>query len=251
MNPALYEYRPPIDLSNPRLRTLAAALGPAYVRVSGTWANTTYFPETAEAPTEPPPGFMGVLTHEQWKGVIDFANAVDARIATSFATGTGTRDPSGAWTPEQARRWIDFTESAGGMIAAAEFMNEPTAAEMGGAPPGYDAADYGRDFQSFRAFADQRVPDMIILGPGSVGETTGDWGVTYGAQGLLKTRDLLAQSQPASVDAFSYHHYGAVSRRCVQMGNQTSPEDALTEQWLRRTDQTLVKSRGVVYDVVV
>src|SRR5690348_18088576 len=43
MNPALYEYRPPIDLTNARLRKLAAALGPAYVRVSGTWANTTYF----------------------------------------------------------------------------------------------------------------------------------------------------------------------------------------------------------------
>src|SRR5262245_61497842 len=30
----LYEYRPPIDLSNVRLRKLAAALGPVFVRVS-------------------------------------------------------------------------------------------------------------------------------------------------------------------------------------------------------------------------
>src|SRR5207244_11482433 len=37
----LYEYRPPIDLTDTRLRKLAAALAPAYVRVSGTWANTT------------------------------------------------------------------------------------------------------------------------------------------------------------------------------------------------------------------
>src|SRR5437868_6624156 len=50
MNPALYQYRPPIDLTNARLRRLAAALGPAYVRVSGTWANTTYFPDTDQAP---------------------------------------------------------------------------------------------------------------------------------------------------------------------------------------------------------
>ena len=34
--PDLYAYREPIDLSNPRLRTLAAALAPAYMRVSGT-----------------------------------------------------------------------------------------------------------------------------------------------------------------------------------------------------------------------
>ena len=32
IDPDLYQYRPPIDLSNPRLRKLAAALGPAYVR---------------------------------------------------------------------------------------------------------------------------------------------------------------------------------------------------------------------------
>ena len=48
MNPALYEYGPPLDLTNARLRKLAAALGPAYVRVSGTWANTTYFPDVRD-----------------------------------------------------------------------------------------------------------------------------------------------------------------------------------------------------------
>src|ERR1700740_87710 len=37
-DPNLYRYRAPIDLSNPRLRKLAGAVSPAYVRVSGTWA---------------------------------------------------------------------------------------------------------------------------------------------------------------------------------------------------------------------
>ena len=41
MNPSMYQYRAPIDLTNARRRKLAAALGPAYARVSGTWANTT------------------------------------------------------------------------------------------------------------------------------------------------------------------------------------------------------------------
>jgi hypothetical protein len=35
----MYEYRGPINLANPRLRASAVALGPAYVRVSGMWAN--------------------------------------------------------------------------------------------------------------------------------------------------------------------------------------------------------------------
>ena len=50
-------------------------------------------------------------------------------------------------------------------------MNEPNFAAMGGAPAGYDAAAYGRDFKVFRAFAKETAPDMLILGPGSVGET--------------------------------------------------------------------------------
>src|SRR5258708_29973940 len=37
----LYAHRAPIDLTNVRLRRLAAPLAPAYVRVSGTWANAT------------------------------------------------------------------------------------------------------------------------------------------------------------------------------------------------------------------
>jgi heparanase len=249
MNPALYEYRPPLDLANPRLRKLAAALGPAYVRVSGTWANTTYFPETEQAPAKPPPGFMGVLSQQQWKGVVEFAKAANAEIVTSFATGQGTRDAAGVWTPDLAKRWLDFTRAAGGRIAAAEWMNEPTLAAMGGAPQGYDATAYGRDFKIFHAFAKQAAPDMLIIGPGSVGESTGDWAVAagYGSDVLLKARDLMAAVQPAHVDGFSYHHYGAVSRRCISTGprTQTTPEAALTEEWLGRTDQTLAFYRPV------
>ena len=180
MNPALYQYRPPIDLTNTRLRKLAKALAPAYVRVSGTWANTTYFPNSDQAPKSPPAGFNGVLTRQQWKALVDFANLVDAGIVTSFAISAGTRDAAGAWTPAQASRVLEYTKSVGGQIAAAEFMNEPNLASMGGAPIGYDATAYGRDFKSFRAFAKKSAPEMLILGPGSVGETTGEWGVAYG-----------------------------------------------------------------------
>ncbi len=61
MDPSLYEYRAPIDLSNKRLRRLAAALGPAYVRVSGTWMNSTYFQE----PDAPAPVGMVFQLHER------------------------------------------------------------------------------------------------------------------------------------------------------------------------------------------
>jgi hypothetical protein len=235
-NPDLYEYRSPIDLRNSRLRTLAAALGPAYVRVSGTWANTTYFAESDETPSTPPRGFSAVLGHERWKDVIEFASAVDARIVTSMAISSGVRDAAGLWQSDQARRFLVYTKSVGGRIAAAEFMNEPTLAAMGGAPKGYDAAAYGRDFKAFHAFIKASEPDLIVLGPGSVGETTASQSLTRSGSEAINTRDLLAASGPG-IDAFSYHHYGAASQRCSGIPGQTTPAGALSEEWLAKTDQ--------------
>ena len=241
---ALFKYRRPRDLANSRLRRLAAALRPAYVRVSGTWANKTYFADTGDEPA-PPSGFSGTLHRAQWKGVIAFAKAVDAQIITSFAIVGGTRDGAGAWTTDQGRRFLDYTNAAGGRIAAAEFMNEPNLPAIGGAPPGYDAAAYGRDFKIFHAFARRAAPDMLILGPGSIGETKEDPSATDGGGSTVRTRDLLVASQPAGVDAFSYHHYGALSKRCAHVGMQTTAEAALSEEWLARTDGTAAYYRGL------
>jgi heparanase 1 len=233
MDPSLYEYRPPIDLSNARLRKLASALGPAYLRVSGTWANSTYFQNSdAPPPTEPPPGFKGVLTRPQWKGVVDFSNAANAEIVTSFAVSAGARDSSGIWTPDQASQIVAYTESVGGKIAAAEYMNEPTFAVMGGAPNGYDAAAYGRDFAVFHAFARKSVPGMLILGPGGVGEGSS---LVPASMHLLSTESLLLATGHG-IDAFSYHSYGGVSSRCASMGaaSTTSAAAALSAEWLAR-----------------
>ncbi|MGA8730902.1 MAG: hypothetical protein WB608_19255 [Terracidiphilus sp.] len=234
MNPDMFQYRPPIDLTNLRRRKLAAALGPAYVRVSGTWANTTYFYDAnGPAPKSPPKGFNGVLTRQQWKGVIDFANAVNAKVVTSFATGVGTRDSAGVWTPREARKVLANTRLIGGDIAAAEFMNEPTAASMGGAPKGYDAGAYGRDLAVFRAFVKKTAPNLVILGPGSVGEG----GTMMLPGGMLRSEDLLKAAGPV-FDAFSYHFYGAVSNRCASLGTNdlTNENAALSDEWLSRTD---------------
>jgi heparanase len=233
MDPSLYEYRPPIDLSNPRLRKLAAALGPAYLRVSGTWANTTFFQNSDGAPqATPPAGFKAVLTRQQWKGVIDFSRAANAEIVTSFSIGAGTRDSSGVWTPDQASQILAYTQSVGGKIAAAEYMNEPTFAMIGGAPNGYDATAYARDFTVFHAFAKQSAPDMLILGPGGVGEGAS---LAPASMRLLSSESLL-QATGHGIDAFSYHSYGGVSSRCAPASTAmaNSQDNALSVEWLAR-----------------
>jgi len=235
MDPSLYRYRQPIDLSNPKLRKLAAALAPSYVRVSGTWANSTYFHDSATpAPEKPPTGFGGVLTRKQWKGVIDFSKAVDAKLVTSFAVSTGVRDDNGVWTPTEAKKALAFTRANGGSIAAAEMFNEPSFASIGGAPKGYDAQAYGRDFKVFHAFVSKAAPKMIILGPGSVGE------VGFVTPLLtLKTPDIFASMDSSGIDAFSYHFYGGASQRCQRPGqpSKDTVETALTDDWLSRTDR--------------
>jgi len=236
IDPNLYRYRAPIDLSNPRLRKLTEALSPAYVRVSGTWANSAYFQDSENAtPANAPSGFSKVLTRAEWKGVIDFSRAVNAEIVTSVATGPGSRDAQGVWTSDQARQLFEYTKSAGGRIAASEFMNEPTYAAMGGAPKGYDATSFGRDVAVFRTFLRKTTPDTLFLGPGSVGE--GPFAMPMGG-GVLKSEDLLHAAGPV-FDVFSYHLYAAASERCAGMGasSQTTAAAALSQDWLSRPEK--------------
>ena len=79
---------------------------------------------------------------------------------------------------------------------------------------------------------------MIVLGPGSIGDTTATQSSTQSDSEFISTRDLLAASGPG-IDAFSYHHYGAASQRCSGIPGQTTPEAALSEAWLASTDRTL------------
>src|SRR5712672_2943653 len=102
-------------------------------------------------------------------------------------------------------------------------MNEPNLTTIGGAPAGYDAGRYGRDFKLFHSFVKENFPEMIVLGPGATGDAA-------------SVSDLLVASGPGGVDVFSYHHYGTLSERC---SGTSTPEVALSEEWLSRTDQTL------------
>jgi hypothetical protein len=223
----LFEYRPPIDLANPKLRRLASALAPAYLRVSGTWANATYFADLDSA-SRPPAGFDGVLSREQWRGVVDFSKAVGAQIVTSFAISPGTRDAAGIWSPDQAHRLLAYTHAIGGRIAAVEFMNEPNVAVNGRSAASNDVVSYARDFRAFAALLKESFPEILILAPGTAGEAA-------------SASELLA-SAAGSVDAISYHYYATLSERC---SGRSSPAEALSEQHLAQTDRTLAFYRSL------
>ncbi|MBN7812775.1 hypothetical protein J0A68_17605 [Algoriphagus sp. H41] len=219
----------PVDLYNPKLRKLTEALGPMYIRVSGTWANTTYFQNDDQTKlSEAPEGYENVLTRKEWKGVIDFVNSMDNELVTSFAISEGMRDENGNWTPAQIQPLVEYTHSIGGKIAAAEMFNEPSHAEYGGTPKGYSPVNYAEDFVAFSAFVQREIPEMKIMGPGSTGE-----GGILGEVHEMATDKILSQSQKPEFEIFSYHYYGGVSQRCR---GDLSPKDALAPEWLQKTE---------------
>jgi len=224
-----FQYRPPIDLANPKLRKLAAALGPAYVRVSGTWRNSTYFQDNDEPALKTPPvGFQNVLTRSEWKGVVDFAHAVNAEIVASVTTSAGVQDSGGAWTSTQTKAWLDYTNSIGGHIAAIEFMNEPTLMGLGGVSSNYGANEYGRDSKVFKAFLRKESPGTLYLGPSSAAE-----GLPGEPFPHLVPTDQLMQATGPLYDAFSYHVYYTRSHRCSGPRG-TNVDQLMTPDWFDR-----------------
>lgn len=221
----------PINLYEKKLRNLAAALGPTYVRVSGTWANGIYFQNNDEPIlTTAPKGFKNILTRAQWKGVVDFCKAVDGKLVTSFPISDGMRDEKGVWQPTQVHSILDYTKSVGGEISAAEFFNEPSHASHGDAPIGYKGADYAKEFALFKDFIRKAASQMKILGPGSIGE-----GGILPSQSIL-TDDLMSADPKPIFDVFTYHFYGTMSKRC---GGGQKPENALSTEWLSKTEKGL------------
>ena len=215
--------RPPLDLSDERIRNLAEALGPAYIRVSGSWANATYFDPDGDAGDPPPAGFGGVLTGAQWKGVGEFADAIDGKILVSFAATDGVRDEAGVWQPDQARALLEFSVEHDIPLAAAEFINEPGLPVN--VPAGYSAAAYERDFQAFVELAAEVMPDLVIVGAGATADET-----PLVISPTITVDDLMEASGSA-LDVFSYHFYPKVSERC---GSTEPAEEVLTEEFLGR-----------------
>jgi len=235
--------RPPFDLHDRRLRVLAAALGPAYLRVSGSWANSVFFQNgNGSELGKPPAGYRGVLTRNEWRGVVDFARAVNARLVTSFSISQGVRGSSGDWTPVEARPLVTYTRSIGGQLYAAELFNEPNVPAFGAGPPGYDAARFAADEAAFSTFVATYAAGLKIVGPGSL--VTGAGPVKLPIP-VLATRDLLAANPAPQFDIYSYHFYGAVSPRCAPARSplRITATQALSDAWLARTEEAFETQR--------
>lgn len=235
---ATKSYRPPVDLTNRKLRQLAAALGPSYVRYSGTWANATWFADREDAPAKAPAGFDTVLTRKQWRDAVGFAKFANARIVTSFATSPGTRDAAGVWQTDTAARWLAYTRQIGGTIAAAEYVNEPSVLNLIQPPKGYTATDYRRDYANWERWMRRVSPGTLILAPGSAELAEPARTLMRRSQSVIENDQLLALDSPKP-DVFSFHFYSGISQRCggAMMGAKLA--QATTARFLDSVDSSI------------
>ena len=106
----LQQWYDPIDLYNPRLRKMAKELGTAWVRVSGTWANKTYYDFDGHCNGQVPEGFQNLLTKEQWIGVLEFVKAIDGKLLLSMANCPGIHSADEPYPLEQAELIFSFSK---------------------------------------------------------------------------------------------------------------------------------------------
>jgi len=239
-NDQMYRKVPEINLTDKRLLNLAKGLAPAYVRVSGTWANATYFQDDDKPAAKVPTGYVNVLTRKQWKGVIDFIKATNSQLVTSFAVSNGVRDKNGIWTPVNAQKLVNYTKTLGGSVAAAELFNEPNIPTAGGEMnKDYNLNTFAKDLQVFTIWAKKEVPGMLRLGSGAIGD--GLPGISLDEIGsgatIFSTEGMLTTEPKPVFDGFSYHYYGAASMRMMKSGPfSIQAENALDSVWLTKTD---------------
>ena len=234
----LQQWYDPIDTTNPRLIRLARELGPAWVRVSGTWANKTYYDFDGSCGGKVPEGFQNLLTKEQWLHLLDFVKAVGGKLLVSIANCPGIHDADTPIPFDQAELLFRTSKEYGVPIAAAEFTNEPNLIALSGLPRGYTPADHARDHDRFGAWLKENYPECLFVGPCTVGDIDMFGAGLEGAGGgmaagyeIVSTEALLGDYK-SPMDVFSYHYYNGVSERGAAMGGHWPYEACLSEQYL-------------------
>ena len=235
----LMQWYDPIDSTNPRLRKLAKEFGPVWCRVSGTWATKTYYDFEDTGVT--PEGYQNRMTKQQWLNILDFVDAVGAKLLISVANCEGLHHTEEPWNPSQAEKIFRLSAEHGHPIDAVEFTNEPNIMATTGFPEGYAAEHFRRDQDLFHKWVRENYPDTVIVGPCTIDSAAvsmgpGDSKGGAGIGDMMKsctTGDLM-DGCTEKLDVFSYHYYNGISERleAVMPAAHWKAEEATSEDYL-------------------
>ena len=215
----LMQWYDPIDTTNPRLTKLAKEFGPVWVRVSGTWATKTYYDFDGKGMPE---GYQSALTRQQWVNLINFVDALGAKLLISVANCEGLHHADEPWNPSEAEKIFALSKELGHPIDAVEFTNEPNMFVVTGFPVGYTAEHFRRDQDLFHKWVRENYPETVIVGPCTVDGNAVSMGPGGGekssagigaAFGTTATTEELMDGCVEKLDVFSYHYYNGISER--------------------------------------
>jgi heparanase 1 len=199
----------PFSFSSTRLRTLASALAPAYLRIGGTAADSVYYDMSASPVTTAPSPFLTVLNHTEWDELNSFAHDVGFQVLFSLAAGPGTRDQTThRWLPDQARTLVSYTAQNGYDVALWELGNEFNGF---GFTFGNDwvisGTDMVPDFTAARQMLNEVAPGAKLGGPSSA-----FWPVDGELNPVFP--QFMSAGGGAQLDVVTWHYYPMESVRC-------------------------------------
>ncbi len=197
-----FAQRSPIDLHDPRLRKLAAALAPAYLRVSGTPANQ----HLRCGYRYPAHGAAGRLQRRPDTATMAKRRSTSPtrstlRCVTSFAISAGTRDAGGRWTQVQAERLLALTRCGRRTHRRCRVHERARSAGDRRRSDGYDAGAYGRDFAAFPGVDQERSTCCHDPRPGTGRHQRADAAALFCCDSFTGIDEA----------GLPYHHYGALS----------------------------------------
>ena len=140
-----------IDLQNKRLRALAAALSPAYLRVGGSEGDNAVYdiPAGTCATAKADPAFC--LSAARWEELTSFCadTGLDLAFGINIMYGRGA-DGKGPWDPSNMRALLEYTAAHNITVGGFEMGNEK---EEVLTPKGYAG-----DMLTARAMVDRIFP---------------------------------------------------------------------------------------------
>ncbi len=233
----------PFDFTRPRLSRLVRALGPAYIRFSGTKIDQTYYDPTGVLGPNPPGAYKFVLGAREWDAANRFAAANGLRVIVGVNAGPGPRNADSTWNPDNARALLGRAATIGLPTAVVSFGNEPNLTVYGASNPvGYSAEDYLRDVKAFLSLRAQAAPRSTFIGPGSFFTTGAERPILNIAFG--PDTSAIMPLTGRLYDAVSYHHYPAFGNTATCAGIQPRPPtDPLAAEYLDRVRGSLAYMR--------
>ncbi len=198
----------PYDFSRPKLRLLAKALAPAYLRIGGSEADVVAYDLTDDPPEDAPEPFEFVFSKQRWDAVNQFAMDMGFEVFFTLNAGPGCRNEDKSWNPECAREWMQYTREQEYPVSIWELGNE-----INGYPlfHGFEwtisGEQYAADIAKLDDLRDSVDPQTLIAGP-----SCAFWPL-WGEMAAIYP-DFMAADGGSLLDVITWHYYPQQSERC-------------------------------------